>query len=116
MSSETETAQREMLKAINLVCRREGILPPKENPTPAGQVFELVRRAMRSEELAERYRQQFIECRQASYEFSEAARQAQAQVDQIVADAADEDEDEDDEDEQTKGDSRILDPVLNRAR
>ena len=63
----------ELLNAIALLCAREGILPPPDQPNVLGQVTTLLTRAIHADELAARYLTQYHQARQACYSFSQQA-------------------------------------------
>ena len=72
----------QILNAIALVLQREGILPSQANPSPLGQVVELIQRTIRAEAEADRYRSQFNQARLACYQYAETQRIQTMQLEQ----------------------------------
>ena len=80
--SQPTPTPEQILNAIALVLQREGILPNPTNPTPLGQVVELIQRTIRAESEADRYRSQFNQARLACYRYAETQRIQTMQLEQ----------------------------------
>jgi hypothetical protein len=85
---DTEPTPAQILNAIAHVCDREGIPTTPANPTPLGQVLELIQRIERAEMQAAEYKAQRDQIRIACYRFAENSRLLADQVQTLEAEAA----------------------------
>lgn len=73
----------QQLEAISIACGREGI----RGDSTYGQVAEIIHRLHQAEDLAERYRTQRNELRDAAYAYAEQAMSTARELEQLEATA-----------------------------